>query len=793
MPHSNDTKMITCAGDNEVRVFDLERAAHAQSTGSHQDLSMSQTKGKVFRSHAGSVKRIVTEASPFYFLTCSEDGEVRQWDIRQNASFYPSHRSSFRRGIYSQPAQRNEPPPPLISYSNYNVELYTISCSPSQPHYIALGGTHVHCFLHDRRMMGRDRLNERGGRIPLSLGTDQAEQKLVDATRCVAKFAPYGQPSMSRNDTKQITACKLGQANPNELIVSWTGDHVYSFNILKSQTDAHLQSFRTGPEASKQVQAGSSRKRKRVFNIESPSSGSNSRPRTSSTGERSANGPEVSLLVQLGSGQSIELPISSGRIRPPVSRNQDSDGDDEQTEGSFGQCVRSLKNCLSRTHYDHERQHEDELQTILESAKHAFEKIDDHISNRTFPVTISAPVIDYEMKLRDDRAKVWRFAQASGTFARVLLGPSTGDRTAQNEALRFFDMVRPAPRECSAQLDRHEHFGYDFCKAILLWLESGVGAVLREFSPESRYATAGTLSRFPVSKDANVTALEKQLIPYLLNLAADMPVVYAGHGGAGDDPRDRDEIFQSEKAAVTALAAAMKHPFADLQGSEHPSNDDTTSSSVNHTSPVINNRRAAVRFWGHRVCMAVLNSAAIDVNFPFVATAFGNAHLVPRRRENRSHRHHPVRMPEYVGLMEKDEDEVEAASTNNEWELVSNVEQHDDDDEDEDENELERAIDEESQSDEDDSDSSSDDGYAGGKKSKFSAAKNVPCSSHLKSYQGHCNVETTKDVNFYGLQEEYVVSGSDCGNFFIWEKKSGRLVNILEGDREVVNVIQREY
>jgi nuclear receptor interaction protein len=75
-------------------------------------------------------------------------------------------------------------------------------------------------------------------------------------------------------------------------------------------------------------------------------------------------------------------------------------------------------------------------------------------------------------------------------------------------------------------------------------------------------------------------------------------------------------------------------------------------------------------------------------------------------------------------------------------------------------------------------------------RSKISAGKNVPAINHTRTYQGHCNVETTKDVNFFGLQDEYVVSGSDCGNLFIWDRKTSQLLNILEGDNEVVNVIQ---
>jgi nuclear receptor interaction protein len=67
---------------------------------------------------------------------------------------------------------------------------------------------------------------------------------------------------------------------------------------------------------------------------------------------------------------------------------------------------------------------------------------------------------------------------------------------------------------------------------------------------------------------------------------------------------------------------------------------------------------------------------------------------------------------------------------------------------------------------------------------------NTPCSSHMRSYRGHCNIKTVKDVNFFGLNDEYVVSGSDSGHIFIWDRKTSHLVNILEGDSEVVNVVQ---
>ena len=45
-------------------------------------------------------------------------------------------------------------------------------------------------------------------------------------------------------------------------------------------------------------------------------------------------------------------------------------------------------------------------------------------------------------------------------------------------------------------------------------------------------------------------------------------------------------------------------------------------------------------------------------------------------------------------------------------------------------------------------------------------------------------------MNFVGSEDEYVASGSDDGNFFLWEKSTGRLHGIYEGDGSVVNVIE---
>lgn len=54
---------------------------------------------------------------------------------------------------------------------------------------------------------------------------------------------------------------------------------------------------------------------------------------------------------------------------------------------------------------------------------------------------------------------------------------------------------------------------------------------------------------------------------------------------------------------------------------------------------------------------------------------------------------------------------------------------------------------------------------------------------YVKRYKGHRNNATVKGVNFYGPRSEFVVSGSDGGHLFFWEKSSCQIVQFLEGDR----------
>lgn len=72
----------------------------------------------------------------------------------------------------------------------------------------------------------------------------------------------------------------------------------------------------------------------------------------------------------------------------------------------------------------------------------------------------------------------------------------------------------------------------------------------------------------------------------------------------------------------------------------------------------------------------------------------------------------------------------------------------------------------------------------------FNSKAYVPGSFEHR-YRGHYNHKTIKGVNFFGPNSEYVISGSDCGNIFFWDKNTEAILNFMEGDNSgVVNCLE---
>ena len=884
MPHSEDRTLVTCAGDSEVRVFDIEYSGRSTIPSSASNLASSvhprsiestykgvrylsegNTNARIYRSHADRVKRIVTESSPHLFLTCSEDGEVRQWDLRLSSSAYPAPRGG--RGFMSHRPQHDNMnvPSPLISYKRYHLDLNTISCSASQPHYIALGGAHLHCFLHDRRMLGRDRRDEKGepGSIsPANLMSEHDDDSMGQATRCVRRFAPNGQKRMGRTDNGHITACKISDANPNEMIASWSGDHVYSFDLVRSpdvrdQGPTRVGNITNGRGGSRPKES-KDRKRKRkkensTTSIEDTRRwNSGPRPRRAAGGGNGDEGVDVALRVRYENGQSEDITIDAPSIATSWSgleKARDAVLDESQKRSlqiaksltkvrklMFSlDCSSATPDELLSTNLTH---HTASFTSILGVTAACIPEVDDITRNWKYPVNPIDEEVMFQRTLRSNRDSSRRFFQAAGTLARVLGGKlQTPSFTESTKLLSYFNEIVPGPNEgpdCDAAL-----FSLDFLKAILLWLEGGLQALLRGFKCPLNQKVYNP--RFPIPEDAHSSGIHDYLIPYLLKAARDRPVRNVDASRFEKD--EYRQIFRTETAAVIAFSNAIRIPLDDLSTAVLPalSSADGEDSSVARVAA--QDRQAALRYWAFKVGRGLLLNAGEGINFAFVDRAFGGLGITKGEDEGRlqdsikleetdeiidsitvtnrdanddltmedgpydgpsltenpaikdidpealflgQHQNLPVEVED------RDEDEEVILMEDLHNEIADHIGVHSDNGEDSDQDDQ----DNDSDGDEDSTEftpeerqfmwqSASDRG-----KLRESVEKDVPAFASTRSYRGHCNVKTVKDVNFFGLQDEYVVSGSDSGHLFIWDKKTSQLVNILEGDGEVVNVVQ---
>ncbi|KAG2174629.1 hypothetical protein INT44_006893, partial [Umbelopsis vinacea] len=253
MPKTSDTVIVSAAGDSEVRVFDV--SARSLENGR---LSGGSGLRHVYTCHRDRVKRIaVDDRNPFEFLTCSEDGTVRHFDLRRphvcshhtvRSFLLASHRPARSYPNANLPSDAPEGcPNPLLNYYPYDIDLNTISLNKLKPEYFAVGGMDAYIYLHDRRMIGTG-----GG----GAGRNPTFGKM---SRCIRKFTNDRDTGSRRS--KHVTACKFSDANGQELnnmsnfvklIGSWSSDGIYLFNM----NDSPIRLSR-----SKRLKSSSKRKR----------------------------------------------------------------------------------------------------------------------------------------------------------------------------------------------------------------------------------------------------------------------------------------------------------------------------------------------------------------------------------------------------------------------------------------------------------------------------------------------------------------------------------------------------
>ncbi|CCX14282.1 Similar to Uncharacterized WD repeat-containing protein C609.03; acc. no. O94527 [Pyronema omphalodes CBS 100304] len=751
MPFSSDGTIITAAGDTQVRVFDVEYAptTYASLTPEATEGSIAQARRniihptpgrehtrahRVYRSHSNRAKRIITESSPHLFLTCSEDGTVRQFDLRQPSEYY-TRPGAARNPNY--PAQRalgrdmDDRTPPLIDYSRYGMEINSISCSLSQPHYLALGGSSPYCYLHDRRMMGRDKLAEAGrmySREPIT--ADDSEDRDNGATKCVRRFLPKGGDGWkSRRSHAHITSVKISDYNPNNLIASWSGDGIYAFNIhrspLPNEPGLGREPFNLPPPRVKRDRSGGSPARKRR------------RERSASTSSSSPSLPDEDLvpgshLLKLSSliteiRQNIFTYSSSAlheQSRDPI----------EARKISYSAALRLAHTALKR----------------ISPAMQRFESSDLILLSRSGDEELR----QVRKTLAKDRRRIRGWVKAAGCLALALGGAVEGvpaDWYYRITSWNAWDGEEPRV------------FRMRFLNAVLAFLRGSdaLMEIAREWWEEER-EIAEAVDEVLAEADgdgevdpeaAGGTAAEdgaerpgmlgpEILDRYLLSLE------HQAGEGVIRDLDDSQEIFGDEKEMVRAFRGAVE---MELQSSES----------------VL--RGVVERFWGERVGRALLMLYGEEpevINWEFVERAFEEE--------------------------DGDEDMAVDMDMDTAWDTDMDLDDGEirfvDADELADDDGADEEDDDEPSEDDDDDDDDLPPDFSFFPHHSITAHRHAPVFEHTKVYRGHVNLRTVKDVNFFGPRDEYVVSGSDCGNLFIWDSHTTELLTILKGDDEVVNV-----
>ncbi|KWU42875.1 WD40 repeat-like protein [Rhodotorula sp. JG-1b] len=219
---STRNDLFSVAGDHTVRVFDISLATNPKLSSmtitppaphrpfQHHEEASACTA--VYRCHTDRVKRIATEASSHVFLTCGEDGTVRQHDTRVH--------HNCRTSRFQAPGEA-DCPLPLASYPS--LSLYSLSLSLLRPHLFVVAGTSPYAYLHDRRMI---RQASSDWSLPSSslAGSD-------DLTVCVRRFGVPDPKEPWKGDlTKQIVSARLSPDRPRDLLVSYSDDAVYLFD-----------------------------------------------------------------------------------------------------------------------------------------------------------------------------------------------------------------------------------------------------------------------------------------------------------------------------------------------------------------------------------------------------------------------------------------------------------------------------------------------------------------------------------------------------------------------------------
>ncbi|KAK9244964.1 WD40-repeat-containing domain protein [Lipomyces tetrasporus] len=708
MPQTNNSVVISAAGDSEIRVFDINDGA--------------AKRRDIFRCYADRVKRIVPDGiNPHMFLTCSEDGDVRHIDLRQPNRYYTAESA----------------PPPLISYSDYRISLNALTMAPTQPQYLVVGGSHWSLFLHDRRFLARD--------IKATWGMPTNPDK---STQCVRRFAPRSKRG------HHVTSARFSSARPSELLGSWSAEGVYLFNI------------HSGGPLLEDVSGIMASTTKPKYN-----------PRASSVDSDGSQSPERGDTMSTGPGS------PAGRKRR---RNSSGAISEDQMVDGTPDTNSSMYVSPSNPNLQH-------LKRMFKQLRVDFFKRQDFPSSVRESDALLQQFSNYRVPLNSAQFEVYKLVVATAMFLRRREASIT-NRYQTRERRRIQgrrDVGAVNPDEEVDASDSEEEWPQP--KLVAGW------------SP--RYDVIRCLFQHGF----NLPSRRRTIWPPDTDIF--IREQYDNHDPlVHPDRRENMVLYQSEYVMVDVLQSDVECPTIPMR-----------------------------EWWS--VIIALLKIEAMKISDTLLEQAFGpNWYDKMEKIDLNMQRYDPVAAaqgPRYheeinasattdkhgqesdsisesgggeVGMDGEHDEEYdesdEAEFTNsydndggesNSQRRTSSVDEEDGFEMDRDgleDNHYEyQGYDDDGEDELGELDIDDEDGtpwlrYTINGQGPSSAEGDVPFVAPLKVFRGHCNVQTVKDVNFFGADDEYIMSGSDSGHLFVWDKSTGRIVQILDADTEIVNVMQ---
>jgi WD40 repeat protein len=271
LPGRNDM-VLSCGADNQIRLTNLDNSRQS----------------RVYSCHQSRVKDLACEQyHSDLFLSASEDGTVRQFDLRLKpdvnlnkilVDLRKHSRSNFR----SSGVQ-------ISTFISSRTEICNVCINPTRPHEFMIGGGDPIIRIYDRRMI---------------VGVDDPKKQ-----SCLRRLTPSTINSTGNSQNYYVSGLSYNH-DGSQILVSYVGENVYTFSSEPPEVTS-----------------------RRISNLKRQSSnGINATPKKRTRSETSPPNPAVTRSTALAAAESAARFAQAVRNRTTTTNNNNTNTTENQTQ-----------------------------------------------------------------------------------------------------------------------------------------------------------------------------------------------------------------------------------------------------------------------------------------------------------------------------------------------------------------------------------------------------------------------------------------------------------------------------